>query len=39
MDAVMAHVPKSNRCACDRNAAKAPSASTGNWFSRLFGRN
>lgn len=39
VDAVMANVPKPNRCACDRNAPKAPAASTGNWITRLFGRN
>lgn len=38
VDSVMANVPKSNRCTCDRNAPKAPATSSGSWLSRLFGK-
>lgn len=37
VDDVMRHIPKAQRCTCDRNAPKAPSES-GSWFSRLFGK-
>lgn len=34
---VMAYVPRSEQCACDPNAPKAPKES-GGWLSRLFRR-
>ncbi len=44
VDEVMRHIPKAERCSCDRNAPKsaapksaAPKVSSGGWFSRLFG--
>lgn len=40
VDDVMRHIPKSERCYCDRNAPKttAPQEAGSGWFGKLFGR-
>lgn len=39
VDAVMASVPKADRCSCSGKSATAPAApATGNWLTRLFGQ-
>ena len=38
VDAIMANVPASSRCGCDRNAPKDAAPASGGWFSRLFGK-